>query len=91
MASDRIAVGRSDAKRGPTRPWPACPRTAEGHQPPRVAPVTVQLRTVLAALDARYDPALAMASLRLVIDLFKRKLGEGDLGTAAEGATESRH
>jgi carboxymethylenebutenolidase len=40
----------------------------------------------------RYDPALAMTSLRLVIDLFKRKLGEGDLpAAAAAGAAESRH
>lgn len=41
----------------------------------------------------RYDPALAMTSLRLVIDLFKRKLGAGDLpaSAAAAGAGESRH
>jgi len=40
----------------------------------------------------RYDPALAMTSLRLAIDLFKRKLGEGDLPAAASGgAAESRH
>lgn len=40
----------------------------------------------------RYDPALAIASLRLVIDLFKRKLGEGDLPAtaAAVSAAESR-
>ncbi len=40
----------------------------------------------------RYDPALALTCLRLAIDLFKRKLGEGDLSaTTAAGAAESRH
>lgn len=40
----------------------------------------------------RYDPALALTCLRLVIDLFKRKLGEGDLMAAASaGASEARH
>lgn len=40
----------------------------------------------------RYDPALALTCYRLVIDLFRRKLGEGDQpATAAAGATESRH
>lgn len=40
----------------------------------------------------RYDPALAATGLRLVIDLFKRKLGEGDLpAPPAAGAGESRH
>lgn len=40
----------------------------------------------------RYDPALAMTGMRLVIDLFKRKLGQGDLpASAAAGAGESRH
>jgi carboxymethylenebutenolidase len=35
----------------------------------------------------RYDPALALSCQRLAIDLFKRKLGEGDLPAAAT----SRH
>lgn len=41
----------------------------------------------------RYDPELAMTCLRLVIDLFRRKLGEGDLPAAGAGAGsgESRH
>jgi len=41
----------------------------------------------------RYDPALAMTCLRLVVDLFKRKLGDGDLpaASATAGAGESRH
>jgi carboxymethylenebutenolidase len=39
----------------------------------------------------RYDPALAHSCQRLAIDLFKRKLGEGDLPVAPAGATESRH
>jgi carboxymethylenebutenolidase len=40
----------------------------------------------------RYDPALAMTCYRLVIDLFKRKLGEGDLPQEKSGdAGESRH
>jgi carboxymethylenebutenolidase len=41
----------------------------------------------------RYDPMLALTCYRLVIDLFKRKLGEGDLAAegAAKGAGESRH
>lgn len=40
----------------------------------------------------RYDPALAMTCLRLAVDLFKRKLGEGDSQPAAgAGAAESRH
>jgi len=39
----------------------------------------------------RYDPELALTCYRLVIDLFKRKLGEGDLPAAAAGAGESRH
>jgi carboxymethylenebutenolidase len=39
----------------------------------------------------RYDPALALLCMRLAIDLFKRKLGEGDLPAAAVGASESRH
>jgi carboxymethylenebutenolidase len=40
----------------------------------------------------RYDPALALACYRLVIDLFKRKLGEGDLPAEATAqAGETRH
>jgi carboxymethylenebutenolidase len=38
----------------------------------------------------RYDPALARLSFDLVLELFHRRLGEGDLH-AAPGATESRH
>jgi len=41
----------------------------------------------------RYDPALAMTCLRLAVDLFKRKLGEGDLpaSSASAGSGEARH
>ena len=39
----------------------------------------------------RYDPQLAQTCYRMVIDLFKRKLGDGDLPVAATGGTESRH
>jgi carboxymethylenebutenolidase len=39
----------------------------------------------------RYDPALANLCYTLVLELFKRKLGQGDLRTAPSGATESRH
>jgi carboxymethylenebutenolidase len=39
----------------------------------------------------RYDPELALTCYRLVIDLFRRTLGEGDLPAAAAGAVESRH
>jgi carboxymethylenebutenolidase len=41
----------------------------------------------------RYDPALAMTCLRLAVDLFKRKLGEGDLpaSSAIAGSGEARH
>jgi carboxymethylenebutenolidase len=40
----------------------------------------------------RYDPALAFACYRHVIDLFERKLGEGDLPASATGAGgETRH
>jgi carboxymethylenebutenolidase len=41
----------------------------------------------------RYDPALALVCQRMALDLFARKLGEGDLpadGAAAEEA-ERRH
>ena len=41
----------------------------------------------------RYDPALAMTCYRMALDLFKRKLGEGDLVEQGElgSAPESRH
>jgi carboxymethylenebutenolidase len=40
----------------------------------------------------RYDPELALFGYRLVIDLFRRRLGEGDLDAAPAGAAaESRH
>ena len=39
----------------------------------------------------RYDPELALKAYGLTIDLFRRKLGEGDLSMKADGkATESR-
>jgi carboxymethylenebutenolidase len=40
----------------------------------------------------RYDPALALQCYRLVLDLFARKLGQGDLpAEPAAGAGETRH
>lgn len=41
----------------------------------------------------RYDPELALSCYRMVIDLFKRKLGEGDLQRqdSAKNKVESRH
>lgn len=40
----------------------------------------------------RYDPALAHGCYDLVLELFKRKLGDGDLpATTAAGASETRH
>src|SRR5438046_2410786 len=36
----------------------------------------------------RYDPQLALTCYRLVTDLFKRKLGEGDLAAIATGTAE---
>ncbi len=40
----------------------------------------------------RYDPALALTCYRLAIDLFQRKLGEGDLPAGPTGPTgETRH
>jgi carboxymethylenebutenolidase len=39
----------------------------------------------------RYDSALAQLCHTLVLELFKRKLGEGDLRSTPAGATESRH
>jgi carboxymethylenebutenolidase len=40
----------------------------------------------------RYDPALAMQCLAMALELFHRKLGEGDLSSAGSGGpAESRH
>jgi carboxymethylenebutenolidase len=39
----------------------------------------------------RYDPALALACYRLVLDLFQRKLHQGDLPASVGVSTESRH
>jgi carboxymethylenebutenolidase len=39
----------------------------------------------------RYDPALALLCYRMVIDLLKRKLGEGDLPATTQAAGETRH
>ncbi|HEY2585762.1 MAG TPA: dienelactone hydrolase family protein [Tepidisphaeraceae bacterium] len=39
----------------------------------------------------RYDPELARICYGLTLDLFHRKLGEGDLRAAPSGATESKH
>jgi carboxymethylenebutenolidase len=39
----------------------------------------------------RYDPALAQLCHTLVLELFKTRLGEGDLRIAPAGAAESRH
>ena len=40
----------------------------------------------------RYDPALALACYRQVLDLFARRLGDGDLPAAPDGAkAEARH
>ena len=40
----------------------------------------------------RYDPALAMKSYALALELFKRKLGEGDLPAAdSNAAKETKH
>ena len=39
----------------------------------------------------RYDPALALTCYGLVIELLKRKLGEGDRATTAGGPKESKH
>ncbi len=40
---------------------------------------------------ARYDPELALKSYGLALELFKRRLSEGDLRTTDTGAKESRH
>ena len=39
----------------------------------------------------RYDPALANLCHTLVLELFKRKLGEGDLRAVSGGPSETRH
>jgi len=39
----------------------------------------------------RYDPELAITCYRLVIDLFRRRLGEGDRAAASAGTAEARH
>jgi carboxymethylenebutenolidase len=40
----------------------------------------------------RYDPELALKCYGLVLELFKRKLGEGDLPASASGAAkETKH
>ena len=39
----------------------------------------------------RYDPELARTCYSLVIDLFRRKLGEGDLVTSGSGPKETKH
>jgi carboxymethylenebutenolidase len=39
----------------------------------------------------RYDPALALTCYRLAVDLFKRKLGEGDTSSSQAGGGETRH
>jgi len=39
----------------------------------------------------RYDPALAIQTLRLALDLFQRKLGLGDRPANATGLIETRH
>jgi carboxymethylenebutenolidase len=39
----------------------------------------------------RYNPVLAQQCYGLVVELFKRKLSEGDLPVSAAGAGESRH
>ena len=39
----------------------------------------------------RYDPALALKSYGLALELFKRKLGEGDLPAVESGVQETKH
>jgi carboxymethylenebutenolidase len=39
----------------------------------------------------RYDPELALTCYRLALDLFKRKLGEGDRRASATLAAETKH
>jgi len=40
---------------------------------------------------ARYDPELALKSYGLALELFKRKLAEGDLPASESGAKENKH
>jgi len=40
---------------------------------------------------ARYDPELALQCYRLALDLFRRKLGEGDISSLVTGSTETKH
>ncbi len=40
---------------------------------------------------ARYDPELALKSYGLALELFKRKLAEGDLPASESGAKETKH
>ena len=39
----------------------------------------------------RYDPALALTCYRLALDLFKRKLTEGDLPVVPASGGEAKH
>ena len=39
----------------------------------------------------RYDPALALQCYHMALELFHRRLGEGDLPVASGGAAESKH
>ena len=39
----------------------------------------------------RYNPALAQQCYGIVLELFKRKLGEGDVSASSAGAGETRH
>ena len=39
----------------------------------------------------RYDPELALTCYRMAIDLFKRKVGEGDSAAGSSSVSESRH
>lgn len=39
----------------------------------------------------RYDPALAYQCWGMVLELFHRRLGQGDLATQSAGSTETRH
>jgi carboxymethylenebutenolidase len=39
----------------------------------------------------RYNPVLAQQCYGIALELFKRKLGEGDLGVASAGARETKH
>ena len=39
----------------------------------------------------RYDPAAAQISYAMALELFKRRLGEGDLPKTAAASGETRH